>query len=260
MSSSFSAEERSCKPVVNNKLEKIKNGFYVGNGVRGDRVVGDVDALFEQACMASEWAIQKTDCLLSMFRYPAEYLEEVRQTRRARGSDGVHWGPFLWFDIDRENDLPAAVRDTVSLVKYIVYVLSDEKRDFTSENLQIWFSGCKGFHLGLPIQIFGDDILPREGFGKLCKAVAERLDKEAGVTIDSNVYDFVRLLRCPNTRHKTTWLYKIPVTLAELESENAVAMIHRRAKYPRRLVTNGIWCVAGHPSAGISRNLAFQGT
>lgn len=79
--------------------------------------------------------------------------------------------------------------------------------------------------------------MPSPAFASQCKAVAVEIARLAGVTIDTAIYDRVRLFRCPNTRHGKTGLYKIPVSFWEITAVRDVAGILEWAKAPRRQVS-----------------------
>jgi hypothetical protein len=69
-----------------------------------------------------------------------------------------------------------------------------------------FYSGSKGFHLALPTSLWQPK--PAATFHKVARRFAERLAELAGVTIDTGVYDKVRLFRAPNSRHPKTGLHK----------------------------------------------------
>lgn len=165
-----------CNYMINNNLERIVGGFYA-DGVTNSRKRCFVREAHREACEASDAVTRKTDYYLSMFEFPEAFLQEVAVTGKTAGYNGVCGGQFLWFDIDREGDLESAVKDTMKLIEHIVATFG-----LTPENMQVFFSGAKGFHVGISTQVFGEAAMPSEGFNSLCKAVAERIGKEAGVT------------------------------------------------------------------------------
>lgn len=84
-----------------------------------------------------------------------------------------------------------------------------------AEQLEIYFSGKKGFHIVIPYQIMG--IEPHEKLNEIFKVIAsdfKNISKHK--TVDTKIYDRVRLFRLPNSIHPDTKLYKIPLTMAEL--------------------------------------------
>lgn len=207
----------------------LTHGFCA-DGVAGERKPCKVLERFQAACDVHEEMAKKTDFYLTMYAFPDEFVRDVSEGRCAlRGYTGVCWSPMLWFDIDRENDLQSAVRDTVKLIEYLVAL------GVEAWNIQQWFSGKKGFHVGLPTCVFGAQVVPDRGFAARCKQTALAISQRAGITIDRAVYDRVRLLRCPNTRHGATRLYKVPVTLESLREPLTASTVGAWAKSPRPL-------------------------
>lgn len=99
-------------------------------------------------------------------------------------------------------------------------------------SIQLYFSGGKGFHLTIPSEVLG--IQPDPELNMIFKHIAEDLSKliRHG-TIDTRIYDKVRLFRVPNSKHQETGLYKVPVTLAELR-EGTFESLSALAATPRR--------------------------
>ena len=89
-----------------------------------------------------------------------------------------------------------------------------EKYDLRDEDLLVFFSGSKGFHVGLPTALWDPE--PSKVFHKTAKAFAIARAEEAGVTVDTGVYDKVRAFRAPNSRHPKTRLHKRWFTIDEL--------------------------------------------
>jgi hypothetical protein len=79
--------------------------------------------------------------------------------------------------------------------------------------LLLFFSGSKGFHVGLPTVW---NPAPSPDFHRVARCLAERLAALAGVVIDRGVYDKVRAFRAPNSRHPKTGLHKRRLSFGEL--------------------------------------------
>lgn len=78
--------------------------------------------------------------------------------------------------------------------------------------IRVFFSGNKGFHVLVDPEIFG--IEPRTDLNELYRAVAHDLKKMTMFkTVDTGIYDRVRLFRLPNSLHSETGLYKVPVPI-----------------------------------------------
>jgi hypothetical protein len=81
-------------------------------------------------------------------------------------------------------------------------------------DLLLFFSGSKGFHLGLPTALWSP--APTLDFHRTARRFAEHVAELAAVTLDAGVYDRVRAFRAPNSRHPKTGLYKRRLTFDEL--------------------------------------------
>lgn len=177
-----------------------------------------------------------------MYQFDDGLIEHFRQTGNSiAGYSGACWCPFVWFDIDRENDLETAQADVARLVEHLTQTPADSDSDSgliapNTEAVLIFFSGSKGFHVGVPIAVFGDGVKPGKEFPKQYKAAALEVARRAGVEVDKSVYDRQRLFRCPNSKHGKTGLYKIPLSFWELTTALTVDEIRQRARRPRRLV------------------------
>ncbi|MDB5311281.1 MAG: hypothetical protein JWO38_5483, partial [Gemmataceae bacterium] len=81
------------------------------------------------------------------------------------------------------------------------------------DDVLTFFSGGKGFHVGVPLPHNPD---PSPVFHQTARRLAEGLAAGAGVRIDTGVYDRVRCFRAPNSRHPKTGLHKRRLVYDEL--------------------------------------------
>jgi hypothetical protein len=146
---------------------------------------------------AADPAVQpELPAFLGAFTYPKAILDHIHATGSTRGYVGPVGVPELRFDIDDE-DLEGACRRAFKLARYV----GDRYAMPT-----IHFSGAKGFHLSVPT---GDTIEPTPENPRIAKVLATKIAEDAGVAIDTGVYDAVRLWRAPNSRHHRTGLFKV---------------------------------------------------
>ena len=138
-------------------------------------------------------------------RTSARHLEETGSTA---GFGGPCWSPWLWFDIDSE-DLHTAWKDAGALADALC-----ERYGLDPGDVLLFFSGSKGFHLGLPTVLWLP--APSASFHRTARRFAENLATTAAVAIDTGVYDRVRAFRAPNSRHPKTGLHKRRLTFDEL--------------------------------------------
>jgi hypothetical protein len=145
---------------------------------------------------------------LSAFTFPVEFRDYITATGSTRGYAGRCASRWLWLDVDRDGDLDAALGDVRRLAGYIL----DRYRTIGEDDLLSFFSGAKGFHLGLPIGMPAPSVVFHLAAKRLAAAIAEG----AGTAIDCGVYDRVRLFRGPNSKHPRTGLHKRRLSLGEL--------------------------------------------
>ena len=164
-----------------------------------------------------------SEAYLSAFMFGEDFRSHLNATGSTKGFSGECGAEYLWFDIDR-TDLEAARRDAAGLCLFITdrYKLDDD-------SLLSFFSGAKGFHIGLPTALWQPTASGL--FHVTTRRLAEALAGECGVVIDVGVYDKVRAFRAPNSRHLKTGLHKRALTLREL-TLLSVARIQELAREP----------------------------
>jgi hypothetical protein len=157
-------------------------------------------------------AFQYDDAIRSRIINPQSLTLDVS------GFDGPCWSRFVWFDIDREGDIDAATNDARKLALLLV----DRYRLDESE-LLVFFSGSKGYHVGLPTSLF--DPTPAVNFHQVVRKMAEGLAGSVGCSIDSSIYSKVQPFRAPNSKHGKTGRHKRFVTFDELLKVKPAAIV-----------------------------------
>ena len=190
-------------------MTKTPYGFRIVGSCRNPRKLIDWSQAFTAYCGCYEVAQVDKEAYLSAFQYGNEFRQHLTNTRSTRDYRGPCWASWLWLDIDREADLQQATRDAGRLVASII-----ERYQIDDEALLTFFSGAKGFHIGLPTSLWNPQ--PSEEFNKVAGRFAEQLAEQAGINIDTGVYDKVRPFRAPNSRHPKTGLFKRHLNYDEL--------------------------------------------
>lgn len=170
----------------------------------------NADVAFQAYAQCDAKAEVEREAYLSAFRFGDEFRQLLEATGSTKGYCGDCWAQWLWFDVDRENDLNGALTDARRLAGTIL----DRYRALDEDDLLPFFSGSKGFHVGVPTAIWESE--PSNSFHRAARLVAERCAERAKVEIDVGVYDRVRAFRAPNSRHPKTGLYKRHFSVAEL--------------------------------------------
>ena len=184
-------------------------GFrIVGSCVESRRLV-DAAVAFSAYASCDERAEVDREAYLSAFRFGDDFRRHLDATGSTKNFHGVCWSLWLWFDIDREDDLDRALNDARKLTAFL-----SERYRLDDDDLLIFYSGAKGFHVGLPTSLWMPS--PSVTFHTTARHLAEALAERAGVVIDVGVYDRVRAFRAPNSRHPKTGLHKRRLTFDEL--------------------------------------------
>lgn len=118
---------------------------------------------------------------------------------------------YLDFDIDDlEHNYSKLIRD----LKIVIYRLKTELR-LEERDIEIYFSGAKGFHIIIDHRILGFE--PSRTLNKDLKAIALYFKASTFTKcIDTGIYDYRRLFRVPNTVNTKTGLYKVPIMFKDL--------------------------------------------
>ena len=119
----------------------------------------------------------------------------------------------LYIDLDindLEKDYDKLRKDVLLLIRKLRTVFHLQE-----DNIQIFFSGSKGYHIIIPYEVFG--IEPSKDLNDRYKLIVTEL-KSYTITksIDTRIYDSKRLFREPNTINTKTGLYKVYMTIDQV--------------------------------------------
>ena len=184
-------------------------GFRILGCCADERRLVDWRAAFQGYADCNECAEVNREAYLSAFTFGEEFRRHLEETGSTRGYKGACWSPWLWWDIDREDDVARATRDARRLAAFIV-----ARHRLDGSELLIFFSGSKGYHIGLPTSVFSPE--PSSTFHQVARHFAEAIADRASVEIDAGIYDRVRAFRAPNSRHPKTGLHKRRLDFDEL--------------------------------------------
>ena len=187
-------------------MNEFPYGFRVVGSPFSDRISIDWQRAFNAHCQNDERAETGRESYLSLFTFGDEFREHLERTGSTKNYRGPCWSPWVWWDIDAEGDLPTATDSARRLAAY----LADR---FGSEPL-LFFSGSKGYHVGIPTSLFEPE--PSATFHRITRRFAETIAATLGIEIDAGIYDKVRLFRAPNSTHPKTRFHKRRLTLREL--------------------------------------------
>jgi hypothetical protein len=187
---------------------------------------------------------------LSMFGFDHSIMEWMKFQGTVSGFTGNYFCRWLYFDVDAPN-LEDSLESARELVRNLYGML-----DVNPRELSFYFSGSKGFHIGLHQNLFGGfepaRDLPQKiqilagllvanayqtNLLKIEQEVSERRKEKLSPTfkdIDLTIYNANRIFRTINSVNAKTGLYKVKLTSNEL-MELSVDQIRELAKKPRQI-------------------------
>lgn len=141
------------------------------------------------------------DWYTSIYNYKDHHVKEFANTHSVKDIIDVTTNRLVW-DFD-SRQLEDAQRDTKELVSRLL------EQGVPEDKTQIFFSGNKGFH----VQLMITENLTRKQFRNIVFNLAKGL-----TTFDVRINDEPRVIRAPLTKHPESGLYKIPVTIEDLNT------------------------------------------
>ncbi len=184
------------------KFDNHKYGFRIVGDCRNERRLVNAQTAFAAHLANDPKAENDKECYLSAFNFAGCFKTWLDVHQSPKGFAGPCCSHFVWFDIDRSDDLPAAFNDAVKLV-----IAMEDNALAKPADCLVFFSGSKGFHVGISTALWTPD--PAADFHHICKAFASRCAALAGIVIDMGVYDKVRAFRAPNSKHPKTGRHKV---------------------------------------------------
>lgn len=142
------------------------------------------------------------------------------------------YGP-IYLDIDGddmcENAFKKTKKDTLLIIRFLIDVCH-----IPENQINLYFSGSKGFHILIPPKILGLDA--SEDLNIKYKTFAEYTNTytlHGGV--DTGIYDNRRLFRLNNSINSKTGLYKVPMTIKQFYNMDYNSILEYASK-PRKII------------------------
>lgn len=115
----------------------------------------------------------------------------------------------LYIDLDVNNieeNFDKLKRDLALVLRQIKVLLK-----LTDKEIEIYFSGSKGFHIMVDSKVLG--LKPSKNLNEMYKLIATKLKAYTILKcVDTRIYDKKRLFRITNTINSKTGLYKVPIS------------------------------------------------
>jgi hypothetical protein len=187
-------------------------GFRIVGPCTGERRLIDLPRAFAAYCAADVPGGVEHEAYLSAFTFSNDFRDHLNRTGSTKGYDGEAGAAWLWFDLDRNEasgGIEAALSDARRLCVQLI-----ERFTLCDESLLAFYSGSKGFHVGLPLGGFTPEAGPL--FHRIARRFADQVADNVGIVIDAGIYDKVRAFRAPNSKHPKTGRHKRRFTVDEL--------------------------------------------
>ena len=148
---------------------------------------------------------------ITMFPFTKDILDYVKINGSIKGYKGKHACTYLAIDIDNETDLESARVSAMEVIRRL-----NDLYSISPDELFIYFSGGKGFHIYLADRLLG---IQNRFFDNLGESVKVFISKKlAGISdVDLDIYEDHRIIRVVNSRHAKTGLYKIELSYEDLQ-------------------------------------------
>lgn len=203
----------------------MNNFVYAEVWIGGSK---DRNVVREVVDMPDAYGKRVVDAYTSIYRFEKHFVDFVTTTGSVREYKGPCRSTGLHFDFDSTfNDL-----SLVECRKFIEELCSNESNNVYIDDIKIFFSGNKGFHLIVQTEEI-KSIQPSEDVSdkikKICMSLALKYS-----SFDRVVYDKTRLFRVINSINRKSGLYKIPLFASELFTMS-LSDIKNMAKKQRRL-------------------------
>lgn len=154
----------------------------------------------------------EVDSIISKMGFSDVYSTIYKYNKEDQNTSDIIAPFYIDLDIDDiESNYLKLKRDLLLLYRQLKNKLYLQDRE-----IEIFFSGSKGFHILINEKVLG--IKPCKNLNDLYKLLALRL-KSFTITkcVDTKIYDKKRLLRIPNTINHKTGLYKVAVTIEQVK-------------------------------------------
>jgi len=161
----------------------------------GFRVVGhraekrrpvDWQAAFAGYAQCDPKAELDREAFLSHFTFEQHFIDYLMSQGSEKGYNGPCGASWLFWDIDRPDNLALALRDARRLAGAIL----ERYRELDDADLFISLSGGKGVHVGIPTAWHPE---PSPDFHIVAKLFCLTIAEAANVAVDGSIYSKTRL-------------------------------------------------------------------
>jgi hypothetical protein len=168
-----------------------------------------------------------------LYKHIGRYTDDTYMTIYRYDSKDQNTANFIapmYFDLDIDD----IEQNFIKIKQDLSLVMRKLKTLFhiSDNDIDLYFSGSKGFHILIDSIIFGFE--PGRELNKQYKKIATELNTYTiNKSIDTRIYDNKRLFRVPNTINSKTGLYKVPIEYNTFKQMNNWNELKDFASTPR---------------------------
>ena len=144
---------------------------------------------------------KKGEAYVSAFKYNEEHKKQFDKLGSVAGITDVTTD-IIYFDLDNE-DIEVSRKDTIEVVKRL------DNYGISSDQMKIFFSGSKGFHIAIHTT---ESFTPEEAKSLAIKVAGDL------ASFDSSIYNANRIIRIEGSLHTKTNLRKTHISYSELKN------------------------------------------
>lgn len=148
---------------------------------------------------------------ITMFPFTKDILDWVKINGTIKGYTGKHACTYICIDIDKEGDLEGARLSALKVIERLNALYS-----IAPDELFIYFSGGKGFHVYLVDRLLGIQNAFFDNLGETVKGFIHSKMSDLP-DVDYVIYEDHRIIRVVNSKHAKTGLYKIELSYEDLK-------------------------------------------
>ena len=119
-----------------------------------------------------EKKVRHSESYISLYEFGEDILSYVKDNNGISGYDGLTSMTTLWIDFDSK-DLNKAKKEVIEFIEYMYQFFDIDKNIW-----HIYFSGGKGFHIGLDAKVIGIDGLIDRHLPNMIKLFVTALVKD----------------------------------------------------------------------------------
>lgn len=174
------------------------------------------------------------DSYISAYYFNDKHHEQFKEKGSVAGITDV-FGTKIFWDCDSAKNLNQALSDVREIISRLLNLGLKEN------TISVFFSGQKGFEVA--VRLKNKKLTPTQT-KNICMSVAEGLE-----TVDPVVYNATRIIRLPLTKHQKTGLYKIPLSVEDVNNTTVEEILEMAKNTYRYEDIKDVWEEAELPEA-----------